>query len=313
MKRKQFTPIGLILLLLSCGHSRHGYQGYVEGENIYLASPNSGALIKLFVHRGEQVHRGQLLCWLDDDPQLLIVKQNEADLLQAKKILLDLKKPRRTPEIDAIEAQIGEAEAQLKLAALRMSRMQSLYKKQAIDRDSVDLAVATYEEKQQLKAEYQANLALAKLGSRQEQIKAQEKQVLALTAKFNETKWQLSQKRIYAPTDGFIFDTYFREGEFVPSQHAVLSLLPPANVRVEFFVPLSALPSLHLNQAIQFSCEGCLKTARAWINYVSPEAEYLPPLVYSRENNDKLVFRIKAKIEHPDEFKPGQAVWVTLP
>ncbi|SPX61899.1 hemolysin D [Legionella feeleii] len=298
----------------NCGQQKErSYQGYVEGENVYLASPNSGRLMRLYVHRGDQVKKGQLLFSLDADPQILVVKQNEADLLEAQKLLNDLMQPRRTPEIAAIQAQIEQTDAQLKLAEIRVQRTQQLYAKQAIDKDSVDEAVALYKEQKQLKAQYESNLQLAKLGSRDEQIKAQQAQVISLTAKLAEAKWQLEQKTVYAPNDGFIFDTYYREGEFVGSEQSVLSLLPPENVRIEFFVPVQTLTRLRRGQEITFLCDGCIKKSEATINYISPEAQFIPPLVYSRDNSDKLVFRIKAKLKHPSEFKPGQPVSVFLP
>ncbi len=313
MKAKFLFIFILALMTLGCWSEDHRYQGYVEGENVYLASPNSGTLKKLFIQRGDQVKKGQLLFQLDSDPQALVVKQNEADLLQAQKVLKDLEQPRRVPEIEAIKAQIEQTEARLKLAEIRVNRMETLYAKHAIDKDSVDAAVATYKEQQQLKAQYESNLQLARLGSRDEQIKAQQAEIISLIAKLNEAKWQLQQKSVYAPDDGYIFDTYYREGEFVGSQQAVLSLLPPKNVRVEFFVPVQRLPTLYKGQKIHFICYGCRKAGEAVINYISPEAQYTPPLVYSRENTDKLVFRIKAVINQANEFKPGQPVTIILP
>ncbi|KTC87318.1 MULTISPECIES: HlyD family secretion protein [Legionella] len=315
MPTKFLFTILLVAMILSCNKSDNGntYQGYVEGENIYLASSNSGILKKLLVSRGDQVRQGQLLFVLDDNPQILVIKQNEADLLQAEKVLLDLEKPKRVPEIEAIKAQIAQSDAELKLAEIRVSRMTTLYARHAIDKDSVDAAVAKYNEQKHLKAQYESNLQLARLGSRNEQIKAQEAQIISVTEKLSEAKWQLAQKTISAPIDGYIFDTYFRVGEFVPSQQAVLSLLPPANVRIEFFIPVDKLAAVHRGQKVQFSCDGCTNPNEATIAYISPEAQYIPPLVYSRSNNDKLVFRIKAVTEHPEQFKPGQPVLVTLP
>ncbi|WP_019215980.1 HlyD family secretion protein [Legionella tunisiensis] len=205
MKIKFLFIALLILMIANCGQQeKRSYQGYVEGENVYLASPNSGTLMRLYVHRGDQVKKGQLLFSLDEDPQVLVVKQNEADLLEAQKLLNDLIQPRRSPEIAAIQAQIEQTDAQLKLAEIRVQRTQQLYAKQAIDKDSVDEAVALYKEQKQLKAQYESNLQLAKLGSRDEQINAQQAQVISLTAKLAEAKWQLEQKPSMTPNDGYI-------------------------------------------------------------------------------------------------------------
>ncbi|ASQ47112.1 HlyD family secretion protein [Legionella clemsonensis] len=309
----RFFPC-ILILLVGCGQSsQHRYQGYIEGENVYLASPNAGILKQLFVHRGDRVRKGQLLFQLDENPQALEVKQREADLIQAQKTLTDLEQPRRIPEIEAIKAQIEQTDARLKLAEIRVRRMEALYAKQAIDKDSVDAAIAHYQEQQQLKAQYESNLQLARLGSRNEQIKAQQAQVISLEARLKEAQWQLAQKRRYAPADGYIFDIYYRVGEFVGSQQAVLSLLPPENVRVQFFVPVEDLPQFKRGQKIKFLCFGCSQLSTAIIDYISPEAEFIPPLVFSRENKNKLVFRIKARIEQPDKFKPGEPVTVILP
>ncbi|CDZ76535.1 Multidrug resistance protein MdtN [Legionella massiliensis] len=314
MSAKYCSIILILAMFVGCWSSDNvkTYQGYVEGENVYLASPYSGILKKLLVSRGEHVQRGQLLFILDQNPQELIVKQGEANLLQANKVLNDLEQPRRTPEIEAIKAQIEQADAEMKLAEIRVNRYVTLLEKNAVDKDTVDAMITRYREQKNLKEQYEQNLQLARLGSRDEQIKAQEAQVISLTARLNEVKWQLAQKTMKAPDDGFIFDTYFREGEFVPDQQAVLSLLPPQYVRIEFFIPLDKLAAVHRGQLIHFNCDGCKDKNEAEINYISPEAQYIPPLVYSRDNSDKLVFRIRAQIKNPEGFKPGQPVSVIL-
>ncbi|KTC97710.1 HlyD family secretion protein [Legionella erythra] len=313
MTIKHHIALLLILLLQSCGHSgERSYQGYVEGENIYLASPNSGILEKLLVKRGQTVTKGQLIFQLDSEPQAQVIKQYASDLEQAKSLLLDLKNPRRAPEVEAIEAQIEQVDAQIKLTEIRVKRYQSLYEKNAIEKDRLDEILATYDQQKKLKDQYQANLTLAKMGSRSEQIKAQEAQIQAITAKLNEAKWQLAQKTVYSPAAGVIFDTYYRPGEFVGAQQAVASLLTPENVHIEFYVPVQELAHLSVGKAVSFTCSGCQPDNTAVISYIAPEAEYAPPLVYSRENDDKLVFRIQARFDHFHAFKPGQPVTVLV-
>jgi HlyD family secretion protein len=303
----------MVLLINGCNfNEKDQIEGYVEGENIYIASPFYGVLENLAVQRGDRVSKGTLLFSLDPNPQQMNINQAQADLAQALSVLADLKKPKRIQEIEAIEAQIAQTNAQITLADIRVSRYQKLVNKQASDKDSLDVALANLQQQKQLKTQYEANLALAKLGSRDDLIRAQQSQVDSLKAKIAIAQWELSQKTLYAPANGVIFDTYFRTGEYVTAQQPVLSLLTPENIRIEFFVPLEFLAKLKTGQKISFDCEGCAKNNPAVISYISPDAEFLPPLVYSRENNTKLVFRIKAQINSPVLFKPGQPVMVNL-
>lgn len=305
--------IMVISLVSACDRSdRTSYQGYVEGENVYLASPYSGVLVKKLIERGQTVKQGLVLFRLDENPEVLMVQEHEAELAQAKKVLADLQQPRRPAEIKAIQEQIEQTDAQLKLAELRMKRFQQLKAKGATDQDTLDSAVAHFKELENVKAQYQANLDLANQGSRSQQIEAQQSAVDALNKLVEQNKWQLAQKTIIAPSDGVIFDTYYQEGEFVPASRAIASLLPTHALRVEFFVPARVMNRLQVGQKVRFSCHNCSKTELATINYISPEAEYIPPLVYSDANIDKLVFRIKALIETPSLYKPGQPVMVVV-
>lgn len=303
----------LLAGLTACGNSEQTYQGYVEAENIYLSSPYSGLLTEAFVQRGQSVKKGDLLFKLDNNPQIMEIKQADAALVQAKQLYDDLRKPRRPPEIAAIVAQISQAETQIRLAGLRVKRNQTLYSKHVLAKDTLDASLERYQELTYVKAQFEANLNLAKLGSRSNQLNAQKAQIILLYAKKNEAEWEIQQKSFYAPADGVVFDTYFRVGEFVGTQRPVAALLTPENTRIEFFVPAAALPNLTVGLRIAFDCEGCSKSNPADIEYISPEAEYLPPLVYSRQNMDKLVFRVKASIPKPNFFKPGQPVVVTVP
>ena len=176
----------------------------------------------------------------------------------------------------------------------------------------MDAALEKYDEALQLKAQYEAQLALYKQGSRKNQIAAQEYQVKVMESKLLEAKWQLEQKTMLAPMDGYVFDTYFTEGEFVEATKPVVSLLVPENIRIEFFVPAQILPSLHLGQKIMVVSEDHSFTYYANISYISSLAEYVPPLVYTRDNLDKLVFKIKARPIQPMLLKPGQPVDVVF-
>lgn len=300
-----------VAIFLFIGKSNQTYQGYVEGENLYIAAPYEGKLAKKYASRGEYVKKGQLLFQVDPKLEKFLVKQLQASVNEAQFTLFDLEKPRRPLEISAFKDQIDQVEANLNLANIRVKRYTELYAKQAVDLDHLDQSKSEQHQLQALKAQSVANFELAKLGARIDEIKTQEARLEQAELALRVGEWKEQQKALEAPIDGIIFDTYFQLGEFIPAGRPIAALLPLDNVRIEFFVPASELPHLALNQNVYFTCDGCEQRNEAMINYISPEAEYIPPLVYTRENSDKIVFRIKAKIKNPQLFKPGQPVMIT--
>ena len=135
-------------------------------------------------------------------------------------------------------------------------------------------------------------------------------------AAFNlkQARWQLEQKNQAAPAAGFVFDTFYRKGEFVPAAYPIVSLLPPDHVKIRFFVPETVLAQLAVGKKVSVSLDGKEHAVQAEISYISPQAEYTPPVIYSREIRAKLVYMIEAV---PDtaaaaELHPGQPVDVVL-
>lgn len=311
MKSKIFVFFLIAFILTACDRNQHQFQGYVESDNLLLASPFSGNLIELPVVRGEFVDKADLLFQLDPNPEALQAKQADFLLKEGQYNLEDSERPKRKPEIEVAEAQVAQVDARLRLAELRKKRYHELYTKKAGDLDRSDQARERVIELKEAKKQSEAELALAKLGARQDKIEEKKARVDLLLERAKLSKWELSQKTGYAPDAGIVFDTYYHEGEWVPAGSPVISLLIPDHINIEFFVPVAVLSKLRTTQTVYFTCEGCAAKNKAVINYISPEAEYVPPLVYSRKNYDKLVFRIKASPEKPGLFKLGQPVIIT--
>lgn len=301
-----------ICLLLGCQRSEHHYQGYVESDTIYLAQPFAGFLKHRFVFRGQKVKKDQILFEIDPYPQTYELSQAKAALAQGEELLSDLQKPRRIPELDAIKAQLKEVEAEITLARLRLKRNEILFNKKVIAPDTLDASRAQIDEHLAVKSQFEANLALANLGARENQIAAQVQANKMLKAKVEEAQWSVDQKQIVAPVDGVIFDVFYREGEFVNATAPVAALLSPEDIYIEFFVPQRDLHDLKIGKRVSYQYLKGSKKFDAWIAYVSPKAEYMPPLVYSNDNFDKIVFRIKAKIFENNDAFPGEPVTVNV-
>jgi HlyD family secretion protein len=129
-------------------------------------------------------------------------------------------------------------------------------------------------------------------------------------ARVNTAQTQLARRTARAPVAGTVHQIYFREGEMVPQQRPVLSILPPGNMKVRFFVPETDLPKLSIGQDVRVTCDGCADDLSATIYYLATTAEYTPPVIYSQEERHKLVYLVQARPNKPDQLRVGQPVSV---
>jgi HlyD family secretion protein len=131
-------------------------------------------------------------------------------------------------------------------------------------------------------------------------------------ARVNTSQTRLARRGANAPVTGTVHQIYFREGEMVQQQRPVLSILPPGNMKVRFFVSETELPKLAIGQDVRVSCDGCAADLTAKIYYIATTAEYTPPVIYSQEERHKLVYLVQARPNKPDLLRVGQPVSVTL-
>jgi HlyD family secretion protein len=131
-------------------------------------------------------------------------------------------------------------------------------------------------------------------------------------ARLNSARTRLDRRKVVSPVAGSVQEVYFRVGEMVQAGRPIVSLLPPENVRVRFFVPQAVLPQIHIGDPIAISCDGCARDLTAHVNFISAQAEFTPPVIYSLEERVRLVFRIEAIPDRPEAVRVGQPVSVTL-
>jgi HlyD family secretion protein len=303
------------LAATGCSHPpANMYQGYIEGKFVYVASPQSGRLDRLAVARGETVAVKQPLFAFDREPEASVVRNAQRLLESSQSRLADLETGKRPPEIDVTRAQLMQALAQKKQADQLLASDKKQYAAGGIAQTDLITAQEAADASAARVRELQADLAVDALPAREQQIKAQQNQVAADRASLSEAQWRLGQKDIASPRQGLVFDTLYREGEWVQAGNPVVQLLPPENMEVRFFVPETVVGKLKVGQSVAVECDGCASTVTAAITFISPQCEYTPPVIYSNENRAKLVFMVIAK---PPEQKamllhPGQPVEVTV-
>jgi HlyD family secretion protein len=162
--------------------------------------------------------------------------------------------------------------------------------------------------------EIESQIATANLGGRPDEIRAAESEVQASKAALAQADWRLRQKTVASSVAGMVTDTNFVKGEWVGAGAPVVAILPPENVKVRFFVPEPKLGAVKVGQSVELACDGCAAKIPAKISFVAPQAEFTPPVIYSRDSRAKLVFLVEARTSKEDAVKlhPGQPVDVTL-
>ncbi|HWA08696.1 MAG TPA: HlyD family efflux transporter periplasmic adaptor subunit [Opitutaceae bacterium] len=291
-----------------------GYQGYLEGEYVYVGAPLAGRLETLSVAKGARVTAGTPLFTLERAAELAAQRQAADQLQSAEARLEDLKKGSRPSELATLAARLDQARAAAELSRLEFERQQDLFNRHAIAASDYDRARLAHEQNVHAADEIAAQLETARLGGRPDAIAAATADVRAAQSARERADWNVQQKTQSAPRAGLVFDTLYREGEYVNAGSPVVSLLPPENLKVRFFVPESDFGALQAGGRVQVAITGRPAALDARISYLSPQPEYTPPILYNRENRAKLVFMIEAVFDAGvgADLHPGQPVDVTL-
>jgi HlyD family secretion protein len=304
------------LLAAGCGPApNRSLPGYVEGEYVRIAAPFAGALTQVSVKRGDTVAAGARVFALEQENEVAARRQSEQQLQAAEARLANLRTGKRPVEVETVAEQLRQAVATRELSAANLRRQQQLFESGFVSTAALDDARTQLKRDEALVAQLQAAVATAKLPARSDEIRAAEADARAARDALAQADWRLAQRAIAAPAAGLVNDTYYVVGDWVPAGSPVLSVLPPGNVKVRFYVGESALGRLQYGQSVSVACDSCGAPVAATIAFIADRAEFTPPVLYSKDNRAKLVYLVEAKPAPADAQKlhPGQPVDVTLP
>lgn len=285
------------------------WQGYAEADYVKVGPTQQGLLTDVLVARGDEVAEGSPLFTQDETADRAARNQAARQLSQAEEQLANLESGGKLTEIHQAEANLADARATLLRSQADLHRGESQMRIGAVSIQTMD----------QLRAEFASATARVKLTEaalaqmhaplgREREIKAQEAAVDAGKSALEMADWRLSQRRVAAPVHGRVADVLARPGETMAAGAPVVSLLPPENILVRFFVAETALAGIHRGDPVALACDNCPTGLSATISFISPQAEYTPPVIYSESSRAKLVYLIEAK-PRPDQavlLNPGQ-------
>ncbi len=283
--------------------------GYVEGDALYLAAPVAGTVRAMYVARGDEVKAGADLFVIDPQQSQAAAGQAAAELAAAQAQAQDARKGQRPAELSVLAANISAAEARARDAEATYQRMTALTAAGVQSRQALDDARAAAQTAQAQLAAARRQRDAATLGAREDQVRAADARVRQAQAGLTAAQARLAEVAPKAPEVARVEEVFFQQGEWAPANQPILSLLPDARIYVKFFVPEASLAAYRPGEVVRFACDGCARGLTAKIVYISPRPESPPPVIYSREARDRLVYLVEARPSV--RLNPGQPVDVT--
>lgn len=307
------VALALIAVPLYMGnHRERPYQGWIEADLLFIGPESAGRLATVTVAEGDAVEKGKLLFATEDTAARALVAAKEAsyEALQAQHDLA-VAAQKRPEEITILKASERQAEAQLSLSEQELNRMRALADSGTATRANLDAAIAAEAANRAALDNIRGQIALAGLPARSETIRQAERTMEAAKADLASARDALERLSVEVPVGGSVQTLYYKAGEVVPAGRPVVALLAPDAVRIRYFVAETDITRFALGQTVNVSCDGCATTA-AKVSFISGEAEYTPPEIYSLEERAKLVYRVEAIPEHPEKLRIGMPVDVTM-
>jgi HlyD family secretion protein len=319
---RRFIAIGIIVILAAAGFGWWWttrmpppveWQGYAEADFIKVGPTQQGLLTSLYVARGSKVAAGAPLFDQDDTADRAARDQIARQLQQAEEQLANLQAAGKPTEIQQAEANLADAAAVRDKVEGDLRRNEALVKtfaatQQLVDQQRADLRSANAKVQGLEAAVAQLRAPIGREG----EIKAQQQLAESLRAAVAMAQWRIDQRHVMVPAAGTVADVLARPGETIPAGGPVVSLLPPEHIFVRFFVPEPRLAEIHIGDKVALVCDRCPAELTATISFVSPQAEFTPPVIYSEASRAKLVYMVEARPprEQAALINPGQPMAV---
>lgn len=304
----------ILVLLPGCNsENEESVLGYVEGEYIYVAPTTAGILHTLNVERGDLVEAGAKLFALDPLQLNSSLEVARLKMAAAESTLKDLSKGARPEEISVLLKQQEELRLVLENEKKEYDRVQQLIKDGVISASDFDARETSWQVAQERLKEIEAQLAVANLGAREDQLNVAQRQVLIAAQGVKQAEKLLQESAPLAVSAGSVEDVFYRPGEFVKAGSPVVCILPPENIKIRFFISEKMVSTVQLGAKVQVLLSGKKEGISGRITFISRAAEFTPPVIYSLESREKLVFMIEATPEESVQMlRPGLPVNVLI-
>ena len=281
--------------------------GTIEAREVAVASRVGGQVLEIRAEEGSPVKKGDILVLVDHETLDIQLRQSEAGVALAEAQLALLRKGARAEDVRQGEEALRQTGANLKVASDDAGRMRELASRGSVTPKQRDDAEARLVVTQAQEAS--ANEALSKLKrlARPEEIRAAEARLDQAVAAADLLKKTIADCTVVSPVAGIVTRRPVEAGELVGAGTTVLTVSELDTVHVMLFVTEKELGRVRLGGEADVTIDAAPgRVFKGRVTFISPEAEFTPKNIQTKEDRVKLVFGVKVEIPNPDgALKPG--------
>ena len=313
----RLSAIGLfmpaLLVLVACGRAIPGIyeaRGTIEVPEVDLAAMAPARVVALRVDEGATVQAGDTLAFLTQTDLPATLSAQRARVAAAEARLRDLEAGLRPQEIRQAEAALASAEAEAVRSRQALERARSLVETNAIARQQYDDAVATSRVWEERVAGAREAVALARAGSRPEQVAAGRAEVGSARAALRQVEAHATDLVLLTPVSGIVLGRHAEPGEALGPSVPVLTVGETGRPYVRVYVPQALVSRLALGTDVEV-VPGPGQVIRGRVAAINPKAEFTPRVALTEQERADLMFGVKVEFVNPGEA-PHPGLWVTV-
>ncbi len=303
----------ILFLLIVAGCSGNGSDtvieesGTIEFENVVVSAKVGGQVIQILKDEGSDVTEGDTILVIDHENLDLQLKQSMAAKNAVQAQLDLLRSGARIEDISQAKEIVSQAETNLNLVSTDRSRFEKLLNERAITRKQFDDVDARYKVALSQYNSAKANLKKVKNMARKEEITALAAKVNQAEAAADLIKKGIRDSYITSPINGQIVKSFIETGETAAPMSSLVKINNLSNAEMIIYVSETDLGRVKLGQRVEISTDTFKdKAYEGRVTFISPEAEFTPKNIQTKDERTKLVFAVKIKASNPDrELKAG--------
>lgn len=305
------STILMLLVFISCKSNDHlksiEASGTIEATNIVISSKTAGNILSIKFPEGAKVNSGDTIVIIDNELLDIQLLQAIAAKDAAEAQLNLMLRGAREEDIIQAEQNLNQVKVNFENAQRDKIRMENLYESRSITQKQYEDAVAKYEVMSAQYKSAQENFNKVKKIFRQEEIDQARANLNKAIAGVELLKKNIRDCYVTSPINGFIGKTFVERGESVTPMSSLFKVSDLDVVELVIYVSTEELAYVKLGLQSDVTIDAFKdKVYKGKVTYISPEAEFTPKNIQTKDERTKLVFAVKITIPNKDyELKAG--------